>query len=196
MQGESTALLDQHRDLAQRIVEIAEIASDSWTVGHTGRRLAGAHPIAAEIAFHHHVLLVALRTRLLIGRHAVGKIVLWLVVEVPVGVGAGHHAGAAADAQIVVYVDDAVLPLEARTGRAGVDARRIFAMVAQHGQEELANGRILTLLVLEHARIVDAGRRAVLRLACQLAAVTSDTALEIDHHSPSHDRPSAASPAP
>src|SRR5271166_5268380 len=188
MQREPAALLDQHGNLARRIVEIAEVAGDGRAIGDAGGRLARAHAIATEIAFHHHPLRMASRARLFVRRHALRKIVLWLVVEVSVGIGTGHHAGAAADAQIVVDVDDAVLlPLEACAGRAGVDAGRVFAMIAQHRQRELADRRVLALLLLEDARVVDARRRAVLRLASELAAVAADAALEVDHYSPSHD---------
>src|ERR1019366_8128142 len=160
MQREAAALLDQSRDLAHGIIEVAESAGHGGTIGDAGGRLAGAHAIAAEITFHHDIVLMTIGTRLLVRRHALWKVMLWLVVVITVGVRAGHHAGAAADAQVMIDVDDAIVPLEARPGRTGLDAGRILAVIAQYRERQLPHHRVLAFLLLEHAGVEYAGRGA------------------------------------
>src|SRR3974390_2927474 len=137
MKCEPATLLDQPRYFTRRIIEVAENAGYGWTIGDTRRRLACAHAVAAEIAFHYYVRCVRCCPRGFIRCRALCMIVRYLVVEIAVCIRTGHHARTASDAQIVIDIDNAVFfPFEPGAGRARFDARRILAMVAKHRQEK------------------------------------------------------------
>src|SRR3990172_2243028 len=104
MQRKAAALLDQPRHFAGRIIQVAESARDRRAVRHARGELPFAPALAAEIALHHHVGLVARHARALVVGGPLREIVLRLVVEIAVAVRAGHHAGLAAHALVVVDV--------------------------------------------------------------------------------------------
>src|SRR5450756_1767126 len=135
MQRETTALFDQARNLAARIIEITKVARHRRAVRHARRLLARAHAVAAKIAFHHHTGLVQRYPRPLIGCRTLLVVVLRTVVVVAVAVGTGHHAGPTAHALVRIDVDNPILPLETRPRRTGIHAGRLLAVIAQHRQE-------------------------------------------------------------
>ena len=63
-----------------------------------------------------------------------------LMHEGPRLVGAGHHAVAAADADMAVHQHDAVRALERSAGGADIDARRVRAVLAHDGNGEARAG--------------------------------------------------------
>src|SRR6266545_4155435 len=96
VEDEARALPDQARDGAVRVVEVTEDARLGGAVFDACGVLAFRQPGTAVIAL--------------------------LVVEVPVVVGAGHHARPATHALLGVDVDDAVFGVMAGRGRARLDA--------------------------------------------------------------------------
>src|SRR5205085_4491095 len=97
--GDSVSLRDA-RDLAPRVVEVAEDAALGRADADARRQQLVLHAVRAEVA-----LLRGVR---------VG-------IDEQLIVGARHHAGAAPDARIAMQIDDAVGALEERVGRT--DAR-------------------------------------------------------------------------
>ena len=95
-------------------------------------------------------------------------------------VGAGFHAGAAADAGRAVEIDDPVAPLEERIGRADADARGFVALVAQNGEEQPLRVRERSLLDRLDPAAVHADRDLVLGLARDRAGMTADALSQID----------------
>ena len=145
--------LDDARDLARRIVEVAEDAALGRAHAHARRLQLVLDAVRAEVA--------------LLGRARV-RIDEQLIVRTR------RHAGPAADARVAVEVNDAVAALEERAGRADVHARRFLALVAQHGEEQPLRVGERALLDRLHPAAVDADRNVVLRLAGDRARMTAD----------------------
>src|ERR1035437_1459801 len=77
MQDEAAAILDELRDDAGGVVQVAEGARLCRAIGDARRILAFRPTLAAEVAFHHHSGLVACGARLLVGRRPlVAEVVL------------------------------------------------------------------------------------------------------------------------
>ena len=103
-----------------------------------------------------------------------------VVVKVERVVGAGLHAGPAADAGITIDVDDPVRPFRKSVYRADRDARRIRAMVAPLNQKvTLDPGVFPDLHILDGCTEV-AYRNVVLLLAGGRAGMTADARLMVD----------------
>ena len=135
-QHERLALHDL-RDLARRIVQIAEDAALGRADADACRQQLVLDAVRAEVA-----LLRGVRVR----------------IDEQLIVGAGLHARAAADARVAVQIDDAVAALEQRVGRADLHAGRFVALVAQHGEEEAARVGERAFLDRLHPAAVDADR--------------------------------------
>src|SRR3989337_1308375 len=102
-------------------------------------------------------------------------------------VGAGDHAGAAADALIRIDGDDAVGPFAGRTGGADLHAGRLGAVHALERDRDAANLRIFAAFLFDHPQPDHPRRRGVFHLAHQRTAGAADALLEVDDHSVSHD---------
>ena len=154
-------------DMALRIVEVAGHDRLRGTNDDAGRFEIGLDAMRAEVAFG--------------GRAGFG-------VNVKRVVGAGLHAGLASDTAAVVEINDAVVALEQRAGRANLDARRLLAMVASHHAEMAAGVGEGTLLDVLDPGAKDADRDLVLILAGNRAGVTSDASVLVDHEAVTHPR--------
>src|SRR5574340_125976 len=166
VQGEAAAILDELRDGAGGIVQIAEDARLRRAIVDARRILALRQALTAEVALHHDPLAMARRARLLVGRRSLlAEVVALFGMEVAVVVGTGHHAGATADAHVRVDVDDAVFGVMAGSGGAYFNARRVAAVVAQYRQQDLPRRRVVPFFAFEQPGEEYAGRGSVLRLA-------------------------------
>ena len=104
-------------------------------------------------------------------------------------VGARLHAGLAADAALVVEVDDTVGATKKRNRRADLDARRVVAVIAaQHG-EVAPRVWVLPFLDVLHPSTIHAERDVVLFFARHRAGVAADAAVLIDEKSVAHFEP-------
>jgi hypothetical protein len=111
-----------------------------------------------------------------------------LLVEVEGVVGAGLHAGLAADADVLVEVDDAVRPLVEGSDRADRHAGGGGALVAtQHG-EVAADGREGADFGVLHPGPEVAQRDFVLGLAGDRTGVAADAAALVENESVLHAR--------
>ena len=81
---------------------------------------------------------------------------------------------------VAVQIDDAVAALEERVGRADAHARRVLALVAEHGEEEPPRVGERALLDRLHPAAVHADRNLVLGLAGDRARVTADALAQVD----------------
>src|SRR5574341_165651 len=180
------ALLDEPAHLALRVVEVSEGPGARRAVGDARRLAPLRDPVHAEVALHHDAAGVRRVLRRLVRREALRVVGAGLVVEVSGAVRAGLHAGAAADAEVAGDVHHAVLGVVGGAGGAHLDARGLGAVEAEHREEDDLRARVGAELALDDAGEEDAGRRAVLGLAGELAAVAPHAALEVDHHAVSH----------
>ena len=103
------------RDLARRIVEVAEDAALGRAHADARRLQLVLDPVRAEVA-----LLGGVRVR----------------IDEQLIVRARRHARAAPDARVAVQIDDAVAAAEEGVGRADVHARRVVALIAEHREEQ------------------------------------------------------------
>src|SRR6185369_2823084 len=123
--------------------------------------------------------------------HAVGAEVALLDraelrVQVDRVVRAGLHAGATADADVAVEVDDPVLPLLEGVDRTDRHARRVRAVVAaEHGEVAADLGEAPLLDVLDPGPEAP-DRDVVLLLARDRAGVAADAAAVVDDESVLH----------
>src|SRR3989304_1101794 len=85
-----------------------------------------------------------------------------------------------------VDVDAAAFAVVAGASRADADAGRLGAVEAEQGQEDQLRVREAAELALRQPGEEDAGRRAVLCLAAELAARGAAAAPEVDDHTASH----------
>ena len=99
---------------------------------------------------------------------------------------ARRDARLAADADVLVEVDDAVGAAEHRRGGAGGDAGRMFALIAAGDLEGAARGRELADVDVLDVGAIDAEGDGVLRLARSAAGVAADAASLIDDLPPLH----------
>src|SRR5207244_7448985 len=99
---------------------------------------------------------------------------------------ARRDARLAADADVLVEVDDAVAAAEHRRGGAGGDAGRMLALVAAGDLEGAARGRELSDVDVLDVGAVDAEGDGVLRLARGAAGVAAEAASLIDDLPPLH----------
>ncbi len=140
-------------DLGERVVQVAGQDGVLGADDDTGRLQAHLGAVRAEVA---------------LGR-GVG-----VGVNVDGVVGAGLHAGLAADAGFGVELHNAVGALIHGRGGADVDAGRVGAVVAARHLEEAAGVGEGALLHVLHPGAVNADRHLVLRLAGGGAGVTAD----------------------
>src|SRR5690606_3493731 len=109
-------------------------------------------------------------------------------VDVDRVVGAGLDAGLAADAHVLVEVDDPVRAAVHGRGRADRHAGRVLALVAaQHPEVPLGRGAAPLLDLLDPGAEHPQGD-VVLRLAGHAAGVAADAAVVIDELAPQHGR--------
>ena len=103
-------------------------------------------------------------------------------------VGARVHARLAADAVVVLEVDNAVVGTEQCVRRADRHARRVFALIAPHHREVSTRvGKFAGLDVL-HPGPVDAERHIVFALARNRAGVAADTGITVEQEPQSGHR--------
>jgi hypothetical protein len=96
------------------------------------------------------------------------------------------HAGLAADAALVVKIDDAVGSAKQRNGGADLYARGIVAVIAaQHGEMAPRVG-VKSLLDVFHPRTINTDRYIVFFLAGDRACMTADATVLIDKKSVAH----------
>ena len=79
-----------------------------------------------------------------------------------------------------MQVDDPVLALHQRVGRADAHARRFVALIAEDREEKAADGGERPFLDRLHPAPVDADRDLVLGLARNRARVAADAFSEVD----------------
>ena len=164
---------DDLRDLRRRIVEVACDYRVGRTDGDAGGLEADFDPMIAEVA--------------LVGGAGVG-------VDVQRVVGAGVHARLAADAVVIIEVDDAVRGPEKRIRRADRHARRVVAVVASHHRKRSAGVGERSGLDVFQPRAVYAERYVVLALARDRAGVASNAAVAGEKEAePSHEADSGVS---
>ena len=126
--------------------------------------------LAALLAVIAHVALVGLALLLIVARSVVG---------------AGLDAHFAADALVVILLDDAVVELGVGLDRARLYACGVFAVVARHREEGNVDGAILT-----NARYLaeqDAFIQLFLALACNGARFAAVAVLVVHPETESHD---------
>src|SRR5262249_24691215 len=109
-----------------------------------------------------------------------------LLVQVDRVVGARLHAGAAADADVAVDVDDAVAALVESRDRADRHARRVRAVVAAQHREMAAHFGEAPLLDVLDPGPEAADRDVVLLLARDRAGVAADAASMVDDEAVLH----------
>jgi hypothetical protein len=126
---------------------------------HAGGQAARAHAIDAQVA---------------LGDDAPGGVVLRHAV------GAVPRAVLAADAGVGVVLDDAVVELGVRAGRAALEARGLEAVIAGHRQVEAAHVREAAALDLTDSAPGDLRLVAVLLVARDLAAAAADAAGHVE----------------
>ena len=147
------------RDLARRIVEVAEDAAFGRADADTRRQQLVLDAVRAEVAF-----LGGMRVR----------------IDEQLIVRAGHHAGAAADAGVAVQIDDAVAPTVERVGRTDPRAGRVVALVAEDREKESAGVGEGAFLDGLDPTAIDADRNLVLGFAGDRARVTPDALAKVD----------------
>ncbi len=148
------------RDLAFRIVEVAEDAAFGRADAHARRLQLVLDAVCAEVA--------------LLGGPGV-RIDEELIVRT------GGHARAAADADRAVQIDDAVTAFEERVGRTDLEAGRFFALIAQDRKEQPLGVRERAFLDRLDPAAIDADRDVMFRLARNGARVAADAFLQIDN---------------
>ncbi len=191
---------DRLGDLAVGVVEIARQPRLSRTGVHAGRGDTLLHPVDAEGALVHGMGVVD--REVVVGGDATSG--LGLVQEAR-AVGAVGDAAAAADAAVLVHVDQAVRALVGRPRpefllvpvgelengldrrrRATLEADRLVAMVAPPGEVEPLGVGVCALLTDDHGRAEDAQPHVVLRLAGDRAGLAALAPAEVDEESPPH----------
>ena len=160
-------LLERTTHLARRILHVTEEQRLLGADDDARRQQPFVHAVRAEVALRRGV-----RVRIHVDR----------VVRTRL------HARLAADARVVVEVDQSVRPLVHRGDRAYLDARWIFAMVAaEHREVPLHVGERADFDVL-HPRAEHADRNIVFGLARGGTGVTADAAGLIDDPGPTGHR--------
>jgi len=101
-------------------------------------------------------------------------------VDVQRVVGTCVHARLAANAIVVLEVDDAVVRTEQRRGRADRHARRVFALVAPHDVELAGDVGEGTGLDVLDPRSIDAERHVVFALAGNGASMTANAVVTVE----------------
>ena len=185
----------QHRDIALRVFEIAELDRLRDAGGRARRRRfridarrqaarePGVDAVLAEGAFLRHAqTLFVLHRLLLLGLAAV-------IPELVVGDGArliraGDRAVCAADANVVVLHHQAVGALRGGACRTHRHAGRFGAMLAAGDEEQTLHVRECAGLDVNDAAPLYAGQRVVGMLAGDGAGLATDAAVDVDHHSP------------
>src|ERR1017187_1981822 len=132
-------VLDDVADLAIGVEDVAEFARPHRADFHTGRITPVAAALDAEGALFNHAFrprpvaqIVRVGIDLVLRNGGLGP------VEVARAVRARGHAVAAADAPVVVDDHDAVFLRPGGAGGADLGARRILALLAAHGDIEVA----------------------------------------------------------
>ncbi len=116
-----------------------------------------------------------------------------VLVQVERVVGAGLHAGAAADAGVAVEIDDRVRPLVQGDDRADLDAGRLVAVIAAQHREVAPHLREGALLDVLHPGSEVSDRDLVFRLARHRARMAADALSMVDHETVgSHEAPGPA----
>ena len=101
-------------------------------------------------------------------------------------VGAGLHARLAANAEVVVKVNDAIGAVEEGYSRANLDTGRVVAVVTpEYGEMALGLRKFAFLDILDPCA-VNTYRNIMLFLAGNRASVTSYTAVLVDDESVAH----------
>ncbi len=160
---------DDAVDRIGRIVEVDDLDGLGRAHHHTRRLEPDLDAVVAEVA--------------LVRRRGLG-------VDVDRVVGAGVHAGLAADAVVVFEVDHAVVGTEQRRGRADLHARRVVAVVAAHDVELAGDvGEVAGLDVLDPGA-VDPDGHVVFALARHGAGVTADARVAVEEEAEARHRPS------
>jgi hypothetical protein len=96
------------------------------------------------------------------------------------------HAGLAADAALVVEIDNAIAAAKQRYGGANFYARRVVAVItAQHGEMAPRVG-IVTLFYVFDPGAVNTNGNIVFFLACDRTRMATDAAVLIDEKSVAH----------
>lgn len=148
-------------NIAFRIINIPEEASLGTTGFHAGRHVAYFLKMTAERALFHHF-----RDR----------------IEGTGAVRASCDAHLAADALFFIYQDLSILGLIRRSGRANLDAGSVFTVLTNSRQEVLINIRILADRAdRQNFVVINPHRDIVFYLACDLAGMTSDAAVEVNY---------------
>src|SRR5690606_21651598 len=188
-------LARQARHVALRIVEVPEEDRLRDARGREGGRRvwvdagnqAAGEPIfdppLAESAFLRDADALGVRRRPLLQRLS-AVVALLLVHDRPRVVRARDCAVGAADADVVVHRDEAVLALARRTGGAHRHAGRLGAVLAAGHEKEALDVREGALLDVEHAPPLHLGPGVVRVLAGDRAGLAADAPVEVDDHAP------------
>jgi hypothetical protein len=96
------------------------------------------------------------------------------------------HAGFAADAALVIEVDDTVVAPEQGDSRADFDARRIVAVVAAQHRKMAPGIRVHALFDVFDPGPIHPQRDVVFFFASHRAGMTADAAMLIDEKSVTH----------
>jgi hypothetical protein len=97
------------------------------------------------------------------------------------------HAGFAADAALMIEVDDAVRAAKQSHRRANLDARGIVAVVAAKDGEVAARIRVTALLDILDPGAIHSKGDIVFFFAGDRASMTADAAVLIDEKSLAHE---------
>ena len=179
---------DQGLELAVFNFEVAENPRLGRAGYDASRFETLINPVAAKRALVVGALLEFYELDRLIRAKTVGAVTVFEHLafdEMSIHVGTGHRAGPAPDTFVLVHQNDTVGTGVSRASRAGMLARRLIAVIAEHGQESPPGRRICADLAGNDASVMHAEWSAVLLLARQRAGVAADTALQVDHHAKS-----------
>ena len=125
-----------------------------------------------------------LHCRLFVGGEFLAELALRPFHECDRPIGTGRHACPRAATGILIDEYDAILPFSYSAGRAGFQARRVFAVAAQSRQEHPFDRRIRSHFLLIDGRPPHPRSRTVLLLTGDRTGVTANTSGQINHHSP------------
>ena len=124
------------RNLAGGVIKVTKVARVGRAAPDTGWLQSLLQAVRAKVTLLYGGSLVSFNSSLLIGSRCLREI-LGILGFTPVesgAIGAGHHTGSAADAQVLVYENDAILTLLARPGRTNIHTWWLFTVVAEHRQ--------------------------------------------------------------
>ena len=178
----NSPFFEVHVGFGLRVIKVSKDPAACRTCNHAGWFKPNVYPLHAEIALHRHrqlhlpgdVILLEFR-----GLAKIGNTVLW-IEHCPVG--ASGYTCLSATTFLLVDVNDSIPALLNRMTRARLQAWRIFAMIAQNGQEESPGLREGTILSAENTCEHNIGRGSLLLLARNCARIAPNASSQVDYH--------------